>query len=449
MLHIKSIYTKVLAAGQILMMFLALSACSNEDNPIGSDGSTSKVSGRISASGAMPKELSKTGYSEYSNVSIQGAVVTLAQVQADGSLKTVSKQNVQTDVNGKFVAETDLNGAKNLIVIAEQGAVKWKAIVSASVRNGFTVYAPPLNEESSEEADLYIKVVGTGYSNEVSDSDIKAFLDQETAVKIRGNADSETKFINAVRAKAQAMFQASSNSYFGFSSAQIQAFTEAKAEAIAKLDEDAYMSGDSETEKEDNFKSYEGNVVSACASKNISATAYAELMRIGLSAFSNASASMEAQARLALSKSLYKRYAVVLGFAMNQQFQAAGASNAQINSMAAAGVTLYNSIKTASDVNQINDAFVQYHSAAKVQLQAALAAYATLLETLDLTVNASGGAKALLTASLNLGASVDLIINSYVNFYNSLKTSVQTALTGASAAQVSAASHVLILANMN
>ncbi|MFA7228177.1 MAG: hypothetical protein WC061_04010 [Melioribacteraceae bacterium] len=436
-------------AGAVLMFLLLITACSNEDNPIVSPGETSKVSGRISSSNGMAKILSKSGSSESAEVSVQGALVTLAQVQADGSLKTVSTQSVQTDVSGKFVVETNLSNVNNLIIVAEQGAIKWKAIVSSTVRSGATVYAPPLNDESSTEAELYIRVVGGGYSGEVSESDIKALLTEEAAIKIRGNATAETQFINAVRAKSQAMTQAAANSYFGISGTQMQAFVNAKAAASAKMDEESYASGDSEAERENHFRSYEGNVISACASNNINATTYAELTRIGLSAFSSASASMEPAARLALSKSFYKRFAVTLGYAMNQQFQAAGASNAQVNLMASAGTTLYNSIKNSSDLDQISSAFVQYHATAKTQLQLALSAYSGFIETLDTSINSGTGAKAVLTSSFGTGASAGLIINGYVSFYNTVKTLVQAALVGASSSQVNAASHILIIANMN
>ncbi len=442
MRHIKSFRFDILKAVMIFTITIFLAACSDDDTPSGSEGNPSKVSGRISEPSSSSMALAKSG-------SVEGAVVTLAQVQADGSLKTVSNQSIQTDVSGKFVVETNLSGTKNLIVVAEQGTTKWKAIVSAEVKSGTTVYAPPLNEESSAEADIYIKVVSEGHSNEVSEADLKLLLNAEAAAQINGNANAETQFIGAVRTKSQAAAQAANNTYFGFTSSQVQTMTTARSEACANLDADLYMSGDTDNEIEEGHKNYESAVLSAYASNNITATVYSELTRMELSAFTNAAASMETEAQFALVKNYFMRYSLVISSAMSQQFQAAGAASAQLNAVSSAGTTLYASIKNCTNENQIDDAFVQYHSTIKSQLSVTLNTYASSIDTLDATINASGSTKTILKAALNIGATANAIVDAYVVFYNSIKTSTQTALTGATSAQINAASHILILANMN
>ncbi|MEW6196053.1 MAG: hypothetical protein AB1521_12955 [Bacteroidota bacterium] len=442
MLHIKSFRFDILKAVMMFTLTVFLVACSDDDTPSGPEGSPSKVSGRISSQSSSSNLVAKSG-------SVEAAVVTLAQVQADGSLKTVSNQSVQTDASGKFVVETNLSGTKNLVVVAEEGTTKWKAIVSAEVKSGTTVYAPPLNEESTAEADIYIKVVSDGHSNEVSETDLKLLLNAEAAAQINGNTSAETQFISAVRTKTQASAQAASNTYFGFTSTQVQTMTTARSEACANLDADLYMSGDTDNEIEEDHKNYINAVLSAYASNNITATSYSELMRMELSAFTNATASMNTEAQLALAKNYFMKYSLVLSSAISQQFQAAGATSAQLNAVASAGTTLYASIKNCTNEDQIDDAFVQYHSTIKSQLSLTLNTYASSIDTLDATINAAGSTKTTLKAALSIGATVNAIVDAYVTFYNSIKTSTQTALTGASSAQINTASHILILANMN
>ncbi len=444
MFSIKSLLKPKIILVAITSM-LVLSACSKDDNPVESGGSTSKVSGRISTSSASQNVLAKTSGVE----SVDGATVILAQVQADGSLKTVSTQSVQTDVNGKFVVETKLSDVKNLVVVAEKASAKWKAVVSAQVKSGTTVYAPPLNSESTTEADLYIKLVSSGQADANSESDLKLFINSESAAEINGNSDAETKFINAFSAHAQATAQAAGNSYFGLTNAQVQAFLKAKADASAKLDQDLYMSGDSDSDVEAAYNNYENTVLTANSTNNINANVYAELMRIGLSAYTNASASMQSQARFATSKSFYLRYALVLNYAMKQQFQAAGASSDQVNSVNSAGVSLYSSIKSSANLDDVNNAFIQYQSSIKSQLKVTLNSYASFIDTIDSNVNSTGGAKTVLTSSINVGVSFSAVINAYIAFYNSIKTLAQATITGASSTQVNAASQILIMANMN
>lgn len=425
---------------------LFLASCSKDDNPMESGGGTAKVAGRISSNSGMRKTLSKSGSVETTQALVQGAAVTLAQVQADGSLKTVSTQTVQTDVAGKFVVETNLSGAANLVVVATQGATEWRAIVSSTVQSGSTVYAPPLCAESTTETNLYIKLVSQGRADGIDAADLKILLNAQAALHISGNAQAETDFINALQAQSQATAQAAGNSYFGLSSSQIQAMMHAKAEAKAKLDAALYNSGDTEDEAEDDINDYEESVFT---NSNVNASVYAELMRIGVTTFVNATTTMSANGRLAIAKSFNERYAFVLSVAMRQQFQAAGASNAQISAVTSAGATLYSSIKTSADLNSIAEAFVQYHSSIKSQLKITLATYANAIETVDTTINAAASAKTILSASLSGTVSLDAIINAYVVFFNSVKSATETALVGASSAQVSAASQILILANMN
>lgn len=422
-----------------------LASCSKDDNPMESGGGTAKVAGRISSSNGLPKALSKTGSVE-TTVSVQGAAVILAQVQADGSLKTVSTQTVQTDIAGKFVVETNLSGAANLVVVATQNAAEWRAIVSSTVQNGSTVYAPPLCEESTTETNLYIKLVSQGRADNIDAADLKILLNAQAALQIKGNAQAETDFINALQAQSQATTQAAGNSYFGLSSSQIQAMMHAKAEAKAKLDVALYNSGDTEDEAENDINDYEESVFT---NSNVNASVYAELMRVGVTTFVNATTTMSANGRLAIAKCFSKRYAFVLNAAMKQQFQAAGATDAQVSAVASAGAVLYSSISSSSDLNSMADAFVQYHSSIKSQLKITLSSYASTIETVDTSINSTASAKTILNASLSGTISLDAIVNAYVAFFNSVKSTTQVAFVGASSAQVNAASQILILANMN
>jgi hypothetical protein len=417
-----------------------LASCSKDNNPVEPGGNTAKVSGRISTASGASNSLNKT------SASVQGATVILAKVQADGSLKTVSTQSVQTDAAGKFIVETNLNGETDLVVVATQGAVEWKAVVSSAVQSGSTVYAPPLCAESTTETDLYIKFVSQGNSNNIDAADLKVLLDSQGASNISSNNGDEVVFMSALQAQYQATIQAAGNSSFGLSGSQFQAMLHAKAYAKAKLDAALYNSDDSDDETDNNINGFEGWV---CTNSGVNANVYAELMRVGATAFLNAATSMSANGKLAITRCFYKRYAFVLDVAMRQQFQAAGAADAQLGAVASAGATLYSSIKTSADLNSMTNAFIQYHSSIKSQLELTLSAYSNAIETVDSSINSTASAKAILNVSLNGAISVDAIVNAYVVFFNSVSSAAQTALAGASSAQIDAAAQILILSNMN
>lgn len=433
----------------VILLMIMITACSKDNNPVEVTGGTSKVAGRVSTTNSFPKTLGKDNGTNSDQTVIQGAVVTLAQVQANGSLKTVSTQSVQTDVSGKFVVETNLSGVKNLVVVAAKGTTEWKAIVSSEIQNGATVVAPPLSAESTTEAEFYIKLVSEGNANDASDYDLQLLLNSKLAAQINGNSNASAQYLSALHAQFQATSQAAANSYFGITASQLQIIAKAKAEAHANLDVKLYESDDSDDMEENHFDNYQDVMLSAYSTANVNADIYAKLVRIGLSAFVNASSSMSEQMKLEISKCLYQRYSYVLAKAELVQFQAAGATASQINAVASAGITLRSSIKNAVSTNQIADAFAQFHSSITSQLKLTLTSYASAIDSIDIAVNASGGAKSVLNLVLSSSISFDLVINAYVTFFNSIKTLAQTTLTGATSAQVNAAAQILILANMN
>lgn len=437
----KNKHKKLFIAGAVIIASLFFTSCS-DDNPAEPMGSNAKVAGRISPSSGLQK-----ASSSFALDGVQGATVILAQAQADGSLKTVSTQSIQTDASGRFLVETNLSGTGNLIVIAAKGTSELKAIVSAKVQSGTTVYAPPLTEESTAEANIYLKLVGQGHSADFDGGELKLILNANVAAYLQQNPQAEIDFMSAFRVSGQAIIRASGNSHFGMTSSQLQAILQAKTEAEAGFDNSLYNSSDTEAEKDTCRNNYERSVLSAYSGS--SAYTYAELMRIGVTAFLNSTASMNSDLKLAIAKSLYARYAFVLNYAMQQQFQAAGASEAQLNTVASAGTSLSASIKGAMDLNEISQAFVQYRSKVKAQLQITLSAFAAVIETIDTVLNGTISAKSTFNASIAGTTSVDAIINAYVTLFTAVKTAAQTSLTGASTAQVNAASQILILANMN
>lgn len=428
-----------------VIFILGLISCSKNSDLSG----TSKVSGRVtdsSSTGVAP--IQRVG-SNVSSVGVQGATVILAEVQADGSLKTVSTQNVQTDVNGNFVVETNITSEKNLVVVATKGTTEWKAVVSAEVKSGTTVYAQPLNSESTAEAEVYARLKATGKTSVVSQADVQLYLNSDVAAQIKGNTSAEDQFISCLETRSQANTQACSNSYYGITSTQIQTITDAKVQAQIAYETALYNSSDSESAAAA-FVNYQKAIISANATANVNVETFAKLSEICSRAYLNASASMSSQVSFACAKSEYMSDAFILDQAMQTKFQAVGATSTQSGAVVTAGVTLTNSIASSVSVSQIVTAFAQYHSSIVSQLKLALNAQATTIDTIDSSINGMVGAKATLNASIGAGVSTNILVNAYVSFCNSIKTLVQNSLsTATSATQLSAAADILVLANIN
>lgn len=423
------------------ILFLGLLSCS--DDPQG----TSKVSGRVSDSSLESVASSQTTRSIESSAGVEAATVIIAEVQANGSLKTVSTQSVQTDVNGNFVVETNTSGAKNLVVVATKGSSEWQAVVSAETKSGKTVYSQPLNTESTSEAEVYARLKAAGKTNVVSQSDVQLYLNSEIAAQIKGNASLEDQFISSLEKRSQASSQTCSNSNFGISSSQIQTITEAKAQAQVSFETALFNSSES-TSADAAFVNYQKAIIAAYAKANVNVETYARITNIASKTYLNASASMSSQLSFACAKSEYMRDAFVLQQAIEAKFQSAGASSQQSSAVVVAGASLSTSIKNSVSINQIANAFAQYHSSIVDQLKLTLSTQVTAISTIDASINGLSGLKFTLNAAIGVGVSTNAIVNAYVSFYNSIKTLVQSSLSGASSSQISAATEILILANI-
>lgn len=432
----KIIYSTILVLGLI--------SCSKN-----SDMQTAKVSGRVaddnSASNVSPQKVRSNDLSV--SAGVQGATVIMAQVQGDGSLKTVSTQSVQTDANGKFVVETDVVSEKNLVVVATKGSMEWKAVVSAEVKGGETVYSQPLNSESTAEAEVYARLKAAGKTEVVSQADVQLYLNADIAAQIKGNASLEDQFISSLEARSQASVQACSNSNFGITSSQLQAIASAKAAAQVSYEAALYNSTSAAAESAA-FMSYQKAIIAAYTSANVSVETYAKLSDICSKAYLNASAGMSTQLSFACAKSDYIAASLILQQAIEAKFQSIGATSAQTSTVVAAGVSLSASIESSVNIGQIKTAFSQYHSSIVSQLKLTLSTQAVLLESIDANINATVGSKATLNAAVGVGVTASVIVNAYVAFYNSVKTLVQSSLSSASTLQISAATDILILANI-
>lgn len=174
-------YIKILSFLLIAISLVLAVGCSDDDNPteVNANGN-SQVEGTVYGEQSSSMVLAKSSSSQ----AVSGAVVILAQVQADGLLKTVSNKSVTTNSEGRFLVETNLDGAKNLVVIATKDNLKWKAVVSSEVKKNTKVYSPPVNKDSDSRADLYISLAAEGKTEPSSIDDFNLIANSNVVVKL-------------------------------------------------------------------------------------------------------------------------------------------------------------------------------------------------------------------------------------------------------------------------
>lgn len=448
MLKINKFRFRLLYGIPMVFLLFVLTSCSKDSNPVDSGGANAKVTGKVTGDSGLYKSLQKSSGTE-SNLGVSGATVILAQVQADGSLKTVSTQSVQTDVSGNFTVETNLSGTSNLVVAATKGTSQWKAVVYSQVNSNTTVYCQPVNTQSTTHADVYSQIVTSGQANAVSTADLQMYLNSSVAAQINSSTTARSQFVSCLTSESQVRAQASNQTYFGISSSQMQTIENARAQASAAFQSSLYNHAESPSSASQDFQTYQSTCIAAYTSASVKLETCAKLLRVSSRAYITQCSQMSSTASFFATQSINAYLAVAIRSSAESKFQETGASSVQVSAVTNAGVTLSSSIASATTISQINDAYVQYHNSVIAQLKLTFSAQANIIDTIEANINGVGGAKAVLNSAMSASISSDVVINSYITFFNSVKTLVQTSLSGASSTQVNAAAEIFMTMNMN
>ncbi|MBW8887098.1 MAG: carboxypeptidase regulatory-like domain-containing protein [Fibrobacteres bacterium] len=362
----KTLTPKLLAAAAAAGS-LFFSGCLRDENPIddGSSEGTVLVNGRVQGDGAMHK-LSASGAG---STGVEGAVVTVARVNADGSLRTVSTAEVKTDAQGHFSVRAVADGSRELIVRAKQAGQEWKAVVSAKAENGKTVACRPLDMESSLEADVLTQARAGQAGGTASFVDVAVLIDADVAAqaeaKPEAKADFEAFLAAQIRTEAKVRGEALMTGAAKASQAQIDNAEEARLEAEAKLESDLNASADlsaaARANLEAGFKQAEHQAwidagLTLEAATVARESCYQAMVKTG------AQASVDADAKALWLRKIALEHASEIEIAVDAGLQAKGGNAVQVNGAAAAGAALVASLKSAGSETSIDSAFLAFRS---------------------------------------------------------------------------------------
>lgn len=420
-----------------LLSVIFITGCSdNNNNPVDNNpDSPSKVQGKATNDSGFQK-------SQGTNSNIEGATVILARVKADGTLETVSNASVQTDVSGQYTVETNVDGESNLVVVATKGSGRWEAVVSSTVKHGITVFAPPMNDETTVEADVYASIKASGNLT-VSFVDIASTINSEIAAQVKGNASAMADLAASIKAEADAKVKTFAGSEVGGTQSEWQVIVNAKAQAQAQLERDLFVAS-SQSEIDAAFETYASATINAYNSAGLDVSAYGKVVEASSRVFINNASSLSTSAQFAANKRIAILKAKIINFVVQAKFTAMGASQAQLNTLITAAATLNASIKVSSTSSEIITAFDNYHTVVVNELRIILGIDATTMATLESNI---AGFKSTLKSSVSASASSDIIVNAYMKYYKDVKGIVESTLTTASQIELNATTQILILLN--
>lgn len=213
------------------LVVIALVGCeSASSDPVG-DGSarTATIQGSAQRAGA---EASATQ-------------ITVFRVAADGSLEPDARGSTSCDEDGRYSVEVGVigEGESNLIVQAQYDDGSTASLVlNGQISGSTTRVAPPMGEETTAEADLFLGMVAEGAVS--SDGEeaalIRAFVDASVAAAYHEADEAERGVVASATAAAIASWTASSEAA---SEAALGAYLSGMIQADAAADDEAEAGG--------------------------------------------------------------------------------------------------------------------------------------------------------------------------------------------------------------
>ncbi len=425
------------AALLCVLMSAAESCTDNSNNPV-TPGTTSTVDGYVSGGEGLAKVESDSS----AGGTVQGATVTLAEIQVDGSLKTVSSNAVETVANGHFSIKTNLDGVNDLVAVASKASGQWESIVSAEVRNGATVYCQPLTDQTTVQAQAYSKIIADGKGSEITPADLQLFVNRALGANLSASASEIAQLATALEDESEARLTAFNQ--LNITKVQLQSADAARQQAQVGL-EAALYSADGDSAADDAaLKTYYAATVGAYVAAGIPIEAVAKVEEVSCSALENFSSDMSQGAQFYIQQSAELVRAAAVGQAVLAELQTGGASQTQIASADSANTALAAGLALAFSSKDISAALAGYHSSIMAQLENMDAADSSTISATDAEIEGSGGPFALLRTSLSTAATTGAVVQAYMTFYGSIGSMMQ-GMAGMSGSQLDATTQIIML----
>lgn len=439
-----------------LLVGLWTVGCGDDDDPSVPPGSSvARIEGTVSGddtagrSGAEIGGAGTSGSSLARAAGVEGAVVTLARLQADGELEATGAAEVMTDVDGRFAIETDIDGESGLVVVARKESDEWWARVSGSLEHGAVTACPPVGVESTGEADVFAHVIAAGHDEAVSYPMVQTYVDASLAAGVAEEPDLAADLAATFDAAAEARVDWLTGPLGAADAADLEVVSAAEAEAQVRLESALLAAEGDPAAEEAAVATYFASVADAYTSAGLGNDAYAwatEANARTALAFLDARSTASGAALLRQAARVRARSTTN---ALDMQFAAVGASGEVRSAVAEAAASLLLALQadTATE-SEIDAAFDVYHDEVVAGLRASLVAWDAQIEAIDVAVNGPGGARSNLETALVLALDPSVVAGIYDTYFLAVEAATEAVMTTATQAEIDATAQVLALASV-
>lgn len=392
-----------------LCLSLALIGLTGCDSTTGVDGEADvTLQGRVTDDSGFGKASGAQG-------DVEGAVVTAANVSADGSLNQLEGE-ATTNADGRFRLDVD-GAADEIIVVAQKSEFESRAMVQT--RGQSSVNTMPLTAESHAEADVFVEARKQDDGDEVSMSDVAVFVTSQVGADVRSGSRSASDVAASLLAEARARTEFVRDEEGEEEAEEArenenEAFFELQANLSVATNAGAQAAAISQFE-EALIDAYTAAGVAIETQAKARQTSRAAVVHLGSATFD-----MEKQTILLASMATAR--------AIEASFEAAGASNTRLSALVQARENMVAELRAASSAAAAAEAKADYEASAKAELAAEANVDQSTLETASAAVST---AKTALSAALVAAGSAAGVVNAHAEFYASAESAAEAALEGA------------------
>lgn len=406
--------------------------------------------GKVENTGSQQSEANKDA-DEVSTV--EGAVVTAAQVTASGQLETIGNAQAETNAQGEYTLEVDVSAvtdaANRIVIVAEAEGESAKAFVTGNVQNGSSFTVQPISFESSAEAEVFQNLVANGNTDVVTKADIEAAVETDVAADIESNAQNAANIAAALASSAQAKAQFYAEKGVEISEDQRNQIVQIKQDAQVQLASEL-NAATSTDEKQTAFDTFLRTVANAELEAGVEAWAVAESNDFAARVLVQESSSLSADAQSEVRKQAYFIAAVAIDAAVQAQAQAVEASESTVDALADAGASLRADIRSTTNASkdQIDSFFVKFNEDVQAALNSDSSVNGSAFVSANTAISGTAALKNTLESTLSATTDINTMLSAYTAFTTGVEGIVDSTFTDAGDAEAQAYTRLLVLINL-
>jgi hypothetical protein len=366
-----------------------------------------------------------------------GAVVTVERIDDDGNFIDVTQDTAVSDQNGRFVVSARADGDVNLVVAVVRDNERYKALVSHPVVADSTVTVVPLNNETTAEARIWAYIQDRPEAAMVARTDLSIDVNSSVAAVVVTAAELVPPAGESVIGQAEAERAFHLDSFVGSNPSGVAAARTARQAALVELDQALDAASEMPAATNRAYDAFFVGEREAWTANGIPPEVLAVAREAGMYEYRRRAVGARSDLRRVMNEAAAIQRARTTAASVDTLLEMAGVSPAGLATVAAAGVTLKNSMYGVATEAAILSSFNAYENTVVNVMAAAFPGTADNVRMAhDHLFVGSGSAQDNLKILLSSAGSAAMVAGSYAEYYHAAEDQAYGVLTNGDVPEV-------------